>query len=100
LGRTGATCGAVTGAIMVLGLRFGSADPDREARQAVYLKVQELLARFQALHGSTVCRELLGCDIRTDEGLQRARDLGLFQQRCPRYVEDATRLAGELGAMP
>ena len=48
---------------------------------------------FAARHGSTVCRELLGCDIGTPEGMQQARDNKLFQVRCTNYVRGAVEIA-------
>ena len=93
LARTGETCGAVTGAIMALGLRHcGAPAADPLAKQEAYPPVREFLARFRARHGSIVCRELLGCDLGTPEGLQSARDQGLFKSRCPGFV----RTAGEI----
>jgi len=94
LARTGDTCGAVTGAIMALGLRHCGvpAEADPLGKQQTYPPVREFLARFRARHGTIVCRELLGCDLGTPEGLQAAREQGLFKSRCPAFV----RTAGEI----
>jgi C_GCAxxG_C_C family probable redox protein len=98
LGRTGETCGAVTGAVMALGLRYCAvpAEADPLGKQQSYPPVQEFLARFKALHGSIVCRELLGCDLGTPEGLQSARGQGLFKSRCPVLVRSAAEILEEL----
>jgi C_GCAxxG_C_C family probable redox protein len=97
LARSGETCGAVTGAIMALGLaRCGTPTAEPLAKEASYPAVREFLARFRALHGSILCRELLGCDLGTPEGLQRAREQGLIQSRCPAFVRDAARILEEL----
>jgi len=58
---------------MVLGLRFGAASPDREAKERVYALVKEFADRFKARNGSLVCRDLLGCDISTSDGYESAR---------------------------
>lgn len=93
IGRTGDTCGAVTGALMVLGLRHGSTvASDQEAKDRQYQLARDLLAQFKRRHGSTLCRELLGCEIMTPEGRQRAHDRGLFDEICPRLVADAAEL--------
>jgi len=93
----GTTCGAVTGALMVLGVRYGHDDPeDEEAKERVLEKAQAFLSEFESLHGSLRCRELLGRDVSTDEGLDMARQENLFETRCPRFVEDAARLLGEI----
>ena len=96
LARTGDTCGAVTGAVMALGLRHcGVPAEDPLAKQRAYPPVQEFLVRFKARHGSIVCRELLGCDLGTPEGLQSAREQGLFKSRCPAFVRTAAEILEE-----
>jgi C_GCAxxG_C_C family probable redox protein len=103
LGRRGETCGAVTGAIMVLGLKFcggGTAEKTPEERIAereqVYQRVQQFIAGFQARHGSIVCRDLLGCDISQPGDYQRARAQQLFITRCPKFVQSAAEALEEL----
>lgn len=98
LGRTGGTCGAVTGAIMALGLRHCGvpAEADPLGKQQAYPPVQEFLARFKTRHGSIVCRELLDCDLGTPEGLERAREQGLFKSRCPAFVRSAAEILEEM----
>lgn len=90
MGRMAETCGAVTGAMMVLGLRFGGATPDREAKERVYARVREFADRFKARNGSLDCRDLLGCDISTPDGYEMAKNL--FTTTCPKYVRDACEI--------
>lgn len=96
LGRTQETCGAVTGAILALGLRGGRALGDDKARtEETYRDVQALLRDFAALHGSCNCRDLLGgCDLRTEEGQRAFKERGYLTKRCVEYVKTATALAG------
>jgi C_GCAxxG_C_C family probable redox protein len=97
LGRLGQTCGAVTGAIMVLGLRHSGPNPaDRSAREHIYAQVRKFVAQFNARHGSTLCRELLGCDISTPEGWQQAHAQGLITTRCPEFIRGAVEILGTL----
>jgi C_GCAxxG_C_C family probable redox protein len=97
LARTGETCGAVTGAVLALGLRHCGAPPtDPQSKHAAYPPVREFLARFRALHGAVTCRELLGVDISTEAGMERARGQDLFRCRCPGFVRDAARIVEEL----
>jgi C_GCAxxG_C_C family probable redox protein len=72
MGRMAETCGAITGAMMVLGLKFGSASPDWKTKELVYEKVREFADCFKARNGSLLCRDLLGCDVSTPEGYQAA----------------------------
>jgi C_GCAxxG_C_C family probable redox protein len=82
--RMGETCGAVTGAFMVLSLKYGNtAIEDTQAKEKTYEKIIEFTKRFRSRVGSATCRELLGCDISTPEGRkQKIRwHLPLFVRR-------------------
>jgi C_GCAxxG_C_C family probable redox protein len=90
IGRTGRTCGAVTGALMVVGLKQGQASlADEESRQETHKLVKELIDRFTALHGSIECKELLGYDLSSSRGRKAARESGVFENKCPGFVYDA-----------
>lgn len=89
----GRTCGAVTGAIMAVGLKHGRTRPDdAAARDATSVRVRRLTAEFERRHGSIECRQLLGCDIDTPEKRQAARESGLFARTCPPLVRSATEI--------
>lgn len=95
--RMAETCGAVTGAYMILGLAKCSSNCNVvEGRQAAYDAVAAFSKSFRERHGSLTCRELLGCDISTPEGAQAARDAGLFRTRCPEFVRCAAELVEEI----
>lgn len=90
-------CGALTGAIIVIGLKHGRVRPDdAAARDRTYALVQELIARFTARHGEFKCRGLLGCDLSTPEGQKRADELKLHQTKCEDFVRDAAAILEEL----
>jgi C_GCAxxG_C_C family probable redox protein len=93
MGRCGETCGAVSGGVMVLGLRHGSGVPgDRAAKERTYEIVHRFVEAFRARHGAVDCRDLLGVSIDTPEGQQQAREQGLFKSVCPQLVRDAAEL--------
>ncbi len=96
MGRMGNACGAVTGAMLVLGLRFGAASPDRQAKEAAYARVRQFAEQFAARHGSLCCRDLLGCDLSRPEDLQRATDENLFGAVCPNFVRSACEILEDL----
>lgn len=97
MGRLCETCGAVTGAFMVLGLKYGKVKTDDEpAKEKTYAKVQEFVKEFKARNGSIVCRELLGCDIGTPEGVKFAKENKLTTTLCPKYVRDAAEIVERL----
>jgi len=97
IARMQETCGAVNGALMVMGLARGKA-PGDEARlkEDMYKIAREFIMRFVSLHGSMKCRDLLGWDISTDEGLQAAKERDLFGTRCEAFVKDAVNILEEL----
>jgi C_GCAxxG_C_C family probable redox protein len=97
MGRMGETCGAVTGAIMVIGLKFGCTTAgDLKARENAYAVVREFVQRFKGRNISVLCRDLLDCDISTPEGMKRAKEEGLIKQSCPKFVKDAAEILDQL----
>lgn len=96
LGHQGQVCGAVSGALMALGLAQGTAVVDREQKHACYALAAEFQDRFKAAHGSVLCPKLLGLDIGDPEQLQQARDQNLFAEVCPNYIETAIRLMARI----
>lgn len=97
IARRGDICGAVNGALLVLGLKYGHLSPDDlETKEEVYRKVEEFISDFQERHGSIRCKELLDIDISTSQGLQSAYDQQLFTTRCPGFVGDAVEILDQL----
>ena len=100
MGRLGETCGAVTGALLIIGLKYGRREVrDAGATETTYSEVSEFKRRFAALNGSIVCRELVGYDIGTAAGMAAATGNGAFNG-CPRYVRDAARIIAEQMSVP
>ncbi len=97
MGRMGGTCGALTGAYLVLGLEYGSASSaEKIKKDQTYEKIQELSKKFEQKNGSCQCRDLLACDISTTEGFLYAKEQGLSQSRCPNFVNDAVEILEEI----
>jgi C_GCAxxG_C_C family probable redox protein len=91
------TCGAVTGAIMVIGLKYGRTRADDvEAKMKTAKMVAEFAKKFKARHGSISCTELIGCNISTLEGFEEAKKKDLFKQVCPKYVISAAEILDEM----
>ena len=93
----GETCGAVSGALMVIGLKHakvkGSSIFSREQTHDI---AAEFITRFKARNKTVVCRELLGCDVSTREGLKTAKKERHFKKRCPKFVQDAAEILEEM----
>lgn len=94
LARSARTCGCVTGGIMALGLAQRGIGPEenRSEKEKTYEAAQRFMRAFEERNGSTLCSELLGCDISTPEGLAEARQKGLFRSRCTKLVRDALEI--------
>lgn len=86
--RKGEVCGACTGALMVLGLMHD----DPKNRKTAYENTRQFLNDFRDVNGSYLCNDLLGCDVRTPEGVQYARDHHLFTEFCPKMVASAVEI--------
>jgi C_GCAxxG_C_C family probable redox protein len=90
MARTGGTCGAVTGALMVIGLKHAKTrKDDDDSRELAYALAQDLMDAFQTRNGSLLCREILGVDVSTPEGMAEVRKRDLFRTVCPKFVKDA-----------
>jgi C_GCAxxG_C_C family probable redox protein len=98
IARQGEICGAVTGALMVLGLARGADTP--AGKDAIYQLSQQFMRRFEEKHSTLLCRELIGIDISTEEGWQKAKAGGAFTFTCPTLVQDAAEIVQELLAQP
>jgi C_GCAxxG_C_C family probable redox protein len=98
MGRQQLTSGAVTGALMALGLKYGKAIGDsEEKKQITYEKTREFFAEFVKAHHTTSCRELLkGLDINDPDDHQKIIDQGLFDTLCEKYVTDSVRIVEKL----
>jgi C_GCAxxG_C_C family probable redox protein len=95
----GHVCGALTGAMMALGLEFGrDCADDIEAKALTYSKVCELFAAFRDRFESIQCFDLIGIDLTTPEGQQKATELDLHNNICPDYVAFAAEEAAKLMA--
>ena len=86
--RKGEVCGACTGALMVLGLMHD----DPKDRKTAYEYTERFLNDFRDANGTYLCNDLLGCNVRTPEGMQYARDHHLFTEFCPKMVASAVEI--------
>lgn len=97
IAHRGETCGAVSGAFMVLGLRFGRTEAeDTQAREKTYETVKEFIKRFEKSQGTIICKDLLGKDLSTEMGWRQAEEEKLFETLCPKYVQNAVEILLEL----
>ncbi len=93
-GRMREMCGALSGAVMVIGMKEGGYAPeDAAGKAAVYQSVQRLVKQFQAQNGTYLCRELIAGLERHSGAAPDPRDAQYYKERpCLRFVEQACRL--------
>lgn len=94
VGRSGGMCGAVSGAVMALGLVHGR-NKAGETVEKCYAPVKTLVERFEKEFGTVNCAELLGCHLGTVEGQQAFREQKLIS-RCRIYTQRAAELTATL----
>ena len=86
-------CGAVAGALMVIGLQYGmSDDGDLQAKGRAYDLAQEFAARFTARHESINCQKLIGYDLDNPTEYESAKKEGVFDTVCTEFVRDAVEI--------
>jgi C_GCAxxG_C_C family probable redox protein len=98
MGRKGEVCGAVTGGIIALGAQFGRGEhDDRAATEQTYDKTRELMERFEAIHGTVLCCELLnGLDLTTPKGRQYFAESDLLDTVCKKCVRNVTLILEDM----
>ena len=97
IARRGETCGAVVGAFMVLGLKWGhKTAEDVGSKEKTYKMVAEFISEFKERNNSIICRELIGWDVSSSKGLQSAYEAGVFETRCPKFVGDSDEILRQL----
>ncbi len=96
--RCGGTCGAVTGAALVIGLVKGHASAeDTDAKMRCSKEISEFTSRFKEYNGALACRDILGVDISEDEGRKYAQDHNLFHTVCVDMVKSAVEILEDMG---
>lgn len=97
MGRLQETCGAVSGSFMVLGIYNCIKHSDNEERkEKTYTMIQRFADKFKAIHGTTDCKSLLNCDLKTEEGRDYAHDHNLYEIICEKCILDSIRIIEEL----
>lgn len=89
----GETCGAVTGALMVIGLKYGhSRNGDQEQKERMMEKTAQFKQLFLEKYPSCMCRDLLGHDISKPGEMEKVLEKGLMFDFCPCVVEDVIEI--------
>ncbi len=93
VGRSGEVCGAVTGAVMGLSIRYGRDGIEPVGDRRPYWYATQLLERFRAEHGEVRCPALLGLDLAKPAEYEEYRAKNLWRHKCTKYIIGATLIA-------
>lgn len=96
IGRCGSVCGALTGGVMAIGIKYGTNEPSVKKRLEAYRFAQKLYTRFEKNHGSVLCRKLIGYDLLNPEELKKAQRDKVFEKKCANFVRKTVETLAEL----
>ena len=96
IGMCGSVCGALTGGVMAIGIRFGTNEPSMEKRSKAYRMAEKLFKQFEKEHGSVLCRKLVGYDLTNPEEKKKARESKVFQHKCADFVRKTVEMLIDL----
>ena len=89
IGRCGSVCGALTGSMMAVGIKYGTNEADREKLTKLYARANKLYKQFEKQQGTTLCRDLIKYDLSNPEEAARARQEKVFDKICINLVKAA-----------
>ena len=98
MGRKEEVCGAVSGGIMALGMKYGRGENEEQSlTEQTYQKARKLMERFAEKHGSYICRILLGgCELTDLEGQKEFKEKDLYNRVCKQCVASVVQIVEEI----
>ena len=102
IAERGETCGAITGALMAMGLIYGRDRlDDWEKYRSSLIPTNEFCQQFEKEMGSTLCHQIQDRSFGKSFNLMDPKDLKEFQRagatsKCSRVVQKASRIAAEI----
>jgi C_GCAxxG_C_C family probable redox protein len=92
IGRRGSLCGALTGAIMAIGMKHGTNDTVLKEKEKAYQIALKFYDQFSTECGSPFCRELIGYDLTDPKDLEKLRKSNVREEKCSRFVKKAVEI--------
>jgi C_GCAxxG_C_C family probable redox protein len=90
----GLTCGAISGAAMAIGIKYGRKSSE-DNPQATWSRVNRFIETFKERFGAVTCRELTRLDVKTPEGMKEYLK-SVHDYACAERVKFAVKKAIEL----
>lgn len=96
IGRQGKICGCASGALMVLGLKYGEGSTtDIKQRIASYEIAKEFCKKFIELNGALNCKDIIKYNLNNPEDRIKAQDNNVFKTRCARVIAITEEILNE-----
>ncbi len=93
----GETCGAVTGALMLIGAKYGDFDKhDYDKKQFLESRVKMFKSSFVKKYGTLKCKELINFDLGTEEGKILAKENNVFSEICTGFIKTSSEIIEEI----
>jgi C_GCAxxG_C_C family probable redox protein len=93
MGRLQKTCGAVTGAFMVIGIhncqKYSTHSLQTDNNRSM---IQEFNRRFLLKHDSLDCKDIIKCDLNTPEGQQYCKDYNTKENICTKCISESIEI--------
>jgi C_GCAxxG_C_C family probable redox protein len=96
VGQSGEICGAITGAVMGLSIRYGRDKIEQIKDRRPYWFSTELLKRFRKEYGELRCPALLGLDIAKPDDYEEFKKRNLWVHNCTKYILTTTGMAWDI----
>lgn len=92
MGRTGTVCGAISGALMVLGLKYGN----KLSKEDIYLQTSNFIKSFKNEHKYTDCNRLTGFDMSNPVQREEALKQKVSDRLCAEFIKNSVLILEKL----
>jgi C_GCAxxG_C_C family probable redox protein len=92
IGQCGSVCGALTGGVMAIGVKYGSNEPSAEKRARAYELARKLYLEFAKQNGSVACRDLIGYDLTNPAERQKVSEEKVSEKKCTSFVRSSVEI--------
>jgi C_GCAxxG_C_C family probable redox protein len=96
IGRCGSICGALTGGVLAISIKYGTNEHSMQKRLKAYNIAKKFYEHFEVENGSVLCRELIGYDLSDPEQQEKARKADVFEEKCTAFVRKAVEILLEV----
>jgi len=97
IGRKSSVCGAITGGILSINLKYGRQKiEDESTKEKAYSKALEFYNKFEETMGSAICYDIIKCDLTTEEGQKTFKENNMLEEKCFKCVETSIEILLDL----